>query len=150
MLSLLDKVLQAILKMLKKKDEPVLLWKNASPTSDFNEQTITLHDLKNYTRYEIVYYPIRGENSRDVAFGVPGYACYLKVITKDSTGRRFISQSLDDKTKLPFGQGRYGGTDGGAYEIPIEIYGIKSSGRGGKLVSLFRKLLVRGGVRNGY
>lgn len=42
MLSMLDKILQAILKMLAKKDERVLLWKNASPTSDFNAQTITL------------------------------------------------------------------------------------------------------------
>ena len=149
MLSMLDKILQAILKMLKKKDERVLLWKNASPTSDFNAQTITLPDLKNYPMYEVVYYPIRGEDSRDIAFGIPGYACYLKVVTAQATGRRFISRSLDDKTKLAFGQGRYANTDGGAYEIPIEIYGIKFSG-GGKLVSIFRKLLVRGGGRYGY
>ena len=128
MLSMLDKILQAILKMLKKKDERVLLWKNASPTSDFNVQTITLPDLKNYPMYEVVYYPIRGEDSRDIAFGIPGYACYLKVVTAQATGRRFISRSLDDKTKLAFGQGRYANTDGGAYEIPIEIYGIKFSG----------------------
>lgn len=149
MLSVLDKALQAILKLLKKKDERVLLWKNASPTSEFNAQTITIPELKNYPMYEVVYYPIRGEDSRDIAFGIPGYACYLKVVTAQATGRRFISRSLDDKTKLAFGQGRYANTDGGAYEIPIEIYGIKFSG-GGKLVSIFRKLLVRGGVRYGY
>ena len=31
MISILDKALQAILKMLQKKDERVLLWSNASP-----------------------------------------------------------------------------------------------------------------------
>lgn len=149
MLSMLDKALQAILKLLKKKDERVLLWKNASPTSEFNAQTITVPDLKNYPMYEVVYYPIRGEDSRDVAFGIPGYACYLKVVTAQATGRRFISRSLDDKTKLAFGQGRYSNTDSGAYEIPIEIYGIKFSG-GGKLVSLLRNILIKGGVRYGY
>ena len=127
-MSLLDKICQALIKMIRKKTEQVLLWSNASPTSDFNAQTITLPELKNYPMYAVVYYPIRGEDSRDVAFGIPGYACYLKVVTKDSIGRRFISRSLNGKTKLAFGQGRYANTDGGAYEIPIEIYGIKFSG----------------------
>lgn len=41
-MSLLDKICQALLKILKKKDERVLLWENASPTSIFNEQEISV------------------------------------------------------------------------------------------------------------
>lgn len=52
-MSLLDKALQAILKMLKKKDEWVLIWQNASPTSTFAPQTINL-DLSSYDEVRIV------------------------------------------------------------------------------------------------
>ena len=101
----------------------VKLWENASPTSDFNAQTITAPGLSNYPLGAVLYYPIRGENSRALAFFVPGYAGYLTVVTASTYGRRFISVS-SDKDKVPFGQGRYNGTDGSAYEIPIEIYGF--------------------------
>ena len=101
----------------------VKLWENASPTSDFNAQTITVTGLSNYPLGAVLFYPIRGENSRALAFFVPGYAGYLIVVTASAYGRRFISVSTD-KDKVPFGQGRYNGTDGGAYEIPLEIYGV--------------------------
>ena len=42
MISILDKALQAILKMLQKKDERVLLWSNASPTSAYAKQKVAL------------------------------------------------------------------------------------------------------------
>ena len=41
-MSLLDKICQALLKILKKKDERVLLWENASPTSAYVKQKVAL------------------------------------------------------------------------------------------------------------
>ena len=40
--SIIDKALQAILKMLQKKDERVLVWENASPTSTYAKQKVAL------------------------------------------------------------------------------------------------------------
>lgn len=101
----------------------VKMWENASPTSDFNAQTVAVPGLSKYLLGAVLYYPIRGEDSRALAFFVPGYAGYLTVVTASTYGRRFISRSTD-KDKVTFGQGRYNGTDGGAYEIPLEIYGF--------------------------
>ena len=53
--SIIDKALQAILKMLQKKDERVLLWENASPDSAFAPQTLTIANLSGYQRYTILY-----------------------------------------------------------------------------------------------
>lgn len=48
MRSIIDKALQAILKMLKKKDERVLVWENASPASSFASQALNI-DLSDLT-----------------------------------------------------------------------------------------------------
>ena len=53
--SIIDKALQAILKMLQKKDERVLLWENASPNSAFAPQTLTITNLSSYQSYMILY-----------------------------------------------------------------------------------------------
>lgn len=42
-MSLLDKICQALIKMIRKKDSTKLVWKNASPTSVFVKQSITIN-----------------------------------------------------------------------------------------------------------
>lgn len=44
-MSLLDKICQALIKMIRKKTEYKKLWQNASPTSTFNPQSLSLDGL---------------------------------------------------------------------------------------------------------
>lgn len=42
-MSLLDKICRALIQMIRKKDSTKLVWKNASPTSAFAKQSITIN-----------------------------------------------------------------------------------------------------------
>ena len=42
-MGLLDKICRALIKMIRKKDSTKLVWKNASPTSVFVKQSITIN-----------------------------------------------------------------------------------------------------------
>ena len=148
--SIIDKALQAILKMLQKKDERVLLWENASPTSTYAKQKIALSLnegdtvriesclFNNYTKRRTI---------QDFTVGQDGYLfqalSYIvwRTVFVDTSGVQFDN-----------GQNTYvfnsTNIDNAAC-IPTRIWIVKSSG-GGKLVNLFRKLLTRGGVRYGY
>lgn len=41
-MSLLDKICQALIKMIRRREKRVLVWTNASPTSKFTKQTLTV------------------------------------------------------------------------------------------------------------
>lgn len=154
MLSLLDKALQAILKMLKKKDERVLLWENASPGSTFKGQTINV----DATQYGLIVLEERYSTetqSRETFIFTPvngGYARELAGAEYSNVG--YHSRWMEFKTSgITFGDNYYknintstGGKVDNTYQIPQKIYGIKSSG-GGKLVSLLRNIITKGGVR---
>lgn len=158
MLSILDKALQAILKMLKKKDERVLLWKNASPTSTFKGQTLEIQ----WQSYDMLQFECDFVTTGNVdkisatTHCVENHVLHADYmyLTQTSAPRVAERNFTCSPEGLTVSDGWYGLASGKAavnsdYLIPLAIYGIKSSG-GGKLVSLFRKLLTRGGVRRVY
>lgn len=133
MLNLLDKALQAILKMLQKKDERVLLWENASPSSAFAPQTLTIANLSSYQWYEILYrFHTTGDmtltESAEVGTGTVMNMCdmgsiYRRIVTYQANG---LTISSAEGTKI---SGVINIADN-KYLIPAKIYGIKSSGGG--------------------
>lgn len=154
--SIIDKALQAILKMLGKKDERVLLWENASPTSSFAAQSIDI-DGAGYDWCCVTAYVSGNLTTVEVPMATNGA---LRDFTHD-TGTQAESLYLWTRhfsvttTKVTFEKAWLRLTNNASYSksdsqdklIPQRIYGIKSSG--GKLVSLFRKLLAKGGAWNG-
>ena len=164
MLSILDKALQAILKMLKKKDERVLLWSNASPTSTYGEQEISV-DTTKFREVKVLaqFHPAGGTDNVQYADVVElttpvGYAGDIKMFSHTYGSNteavyvwtRFVKVLTN---KITFDQcwvritnhATYASTQN-TYLVPLKIYGIKSSG-GGKLVSLLRNIITKGGVR---
>ena len=158
MLSMLDKILQAILKMLKKKDERVLVWSNASPNSSFGPQTIQMA-LTGYDRIRLESLQNNSSDRSVTVHEIPvGMFSYVGVIGKaSSTGLAAVSRTVSVtensvKFETAYWKPTHSSNAGTAVTdslIPQKIYGIKSSG-GGKLVSLFRSILVKGGVRYAY
>lgn len=134
LLSLLDKALQAILKMLKKKDERVLLWKNASPTSVFKTQHLTIA-TSGYNRVIVealawnatsrclqgVMHPVSGQNM-----------CELMYIGNGMDKKYRRDFKIDaDKKDIFISDAYYGGSTVDNTEIiPLAFYGVKSSGGG--------------------
>ncbi len=149
--SIVDKALQAILKMSQKKDERVLLWENASPNSAFAAQTLTIANLSGYQRYTILYrfhttLDMNLTESAEVGAGTIMNMCdagsiYRRNVTYQANG---LTISDLDGTKI---SGAVNVTDN-RYLIPVEIYGIKSSGGGTRLTRFLRRLL-KGGVQSG-
>lgn len=129
--SIIDKALQAILKMLQKKDERVLLWENASPSSAFAPQTLTIANLSSYQRYTILYrfhtsLDMNLTESAEVGAGTIMNMCdagsiYRRNVTYQANGLT-ISDMVGTKVS-----GAVDVTDN-KYLIPAKIYGIKSSG----------------------
>ena len=105
-----------------------LLWKNASVTSGFNEQTIPL-DLSKYTRVMISFaYNTQDTSRTTFTFPIdanPYYATYgfgknaYRALKVSSTGVLFNGASYFNLTD---GSYRDGGDN--TYLIPDEIYGI--------------------------
>ena len=101
-----------------------LLWTNASPTSDFAKQTISL----NLSKYKIVYIVIRRSkgnnnlhNSLIVKKGESGFIfCYMG-------GHGLLYREIEgvSDSGVNFGVGVMNGNTDNQYGIPIYIYGIK-------------------------
>ena len=101
-----------------------LLWTNASPTSDFAKQTISL----NLNNYKMVYIVIRRSktnnnlhNSLVVKKGESGFIfCYLG-------GYGLLYREIEgiSNSGVNFGVGVMNGNTDNQYGIPIYIYGIK-------------------------
>lgn len=148
MLSLLDKALQAILKILKKKDERELLWSNASPASTYGEQEISA-DTTKFREVKVLaqFYPAGGTDNVQYAdvveLTIPvGYAGDIKMFSHtygDNTESvyvwtRFVKVFAN---KIRFencwiritSHATYSSTQN-MYLIPLKIYGVKSSGGG--------------------
>ena len=144
--SIIDKALQAILKMLQKKDERVLLWENASPNSAFAPQTLTIANLPGYQRYTILYrfhttLDMNLTESAEVGAGTIMNMCdagsiYRRNVTYQANG---LTISGVDGTKI---SGAVGVTDN-KYLIPAKIYCIKSSGGGTRLTRFIKSLFHR-------
>ena len=114
---------------------PVLLWTNASPTSDFNAQTISLN-LTNYAGVliEIAY----GTNSTTKEFK---YVTYLKKGSSPEYGTWWIGTTYTNSsgtqvshaqrevqsitnTGVKFGYGKSGNTQLATNGIPTRIWGV--------------------------
>lgn len=115
-----------------------LLWENTSPDSDFNEQSITIPNLTNYTHYEILckqsktderYITFKSKvGLGTLLYNVAGYnkEIYSRNVTVDSA----------DPTILNIATCYQGTTHYDNCLIPYQIYGIKdtsivSGGAGG-------------------
>ena len=135
--SIIDKALQAILKMLGKKDERVLLWENASPTSSFSAQSIDI-DGTGYDSYRVTAYN-RGDT---IEIDIPvGGAGAFRDFTHD-TGTQtegvylWTRHITTTASKVTFEKAWLRLTNSATYStdssqdmlIPQKVYGIKSSG----------------------
>ena len=137
MLSLLDKALQAILKILKKKDERVLLWGNASPTSIFDEQDINVNGT-GYDSYRVIAWNQGTTVQVDIPIGERGALRDFTHDTGSQTESIYLWTRYVDTTanKITFYKAWVRLTSNSTYSaggnqnflIPQKIYGIKSSG----------------------
>lgn len=149
--SIIDKALQAILKMLQKKDERVLLWENASPTSTYAKQKVALSLNKGDTvRIESCLFNnyTKRRTIQDFTVGQDGYLfqalSYIvwRTVFVDTSGVQFD----DGQNTSVFGSSN---VDNAAC-IPTRIWLVKSSGGGTRLTRFLRRLFKRGGVQYGY
>lgn len=114
-----------------------LLWTNASPTSSFAEQTLSL-DLSNYDAVEIQHcYANNANDMLETGIYQKGYTKqYMKNHYEISTssGVYYIAQRLVEVTAsgITFGKGMLknvtgttNGSEGNYYCCPLKIYGIK-------------------------
>lgn len=133
MRSIIDKALQAVLKMLKKKDERVLLWQNASPSSDFAAQTIKL-SLKDYDAILLKHKYTKATAYYGVQFiEVGDSATVYQIASAKAASLSYLSRDVKVTTsgvtiEAGYGKTIYSTSAGGASAsnlIPVEIYGVK-------------------------
>ena len=139
-MSLLDKICQALIKMIRKKPEYKKLWSNASPTSTFKGQTITVTGLSSYPYYGILV------NNTGEFIAQKGKSVTLSGNDVNSFWRRNVSVSsnkltFSDVKGLIYTAGTHSDRTDGTLLVPVEIYGIKKWG--GYFVTFFR---LQGGV----
>ena len=140
-MSLLDKICQALITMIRKKPEYTKLWSNASPTSTFNAQTITVTGLSSYPYYGILV------NNTGEFTAKKGQGVVVSGNDANSFWRRNVSVSGNKLTisgvkGLIYTSGSHSDRTDGTLLIPVEVYGIKKLG--GHFVTFFRRL--QGGV----
>lgn len=133
MLSLLDKICQAILNILKKKTEIEKVWSNASPTSTFQPQKITITD-DDYDAIDMVFLfstnyaqivgtmRIRLNTTRRHILNATWGSNATRGITPSKNNGKII---LDIETGNNYAVGSTGSANNNAYAIPFEAYGVK-------------------------
>lgn len=110
-----------------------LLWQNASPTSSFDPQTISI-PLAEYDMYKILYAPSTGYSTREMSMEArAGSGCVLIGMwaDTDSIFHRSVSSST---TGLSVANAYANKEKNNAYCIPLAVYGIKAvdvKGNGG-------------------
>lgn len=108
-----------------------LLWENASPTSNFAAQTVTLSDaVTNYDFLVIVvaFSTSTQDHSANLIpvsdiYGGAEYALRINAASSNRTGGRGVTVST--ATTATFGAGAYNGSTANGYAIPVAIYGVK-------------------------
>ena len=123
-----NEILEAVLELVQKlSNVPTmdLLWENASPTSDFAPQTISL-DLSNYDAVLIDFAFNNGNyiaqsNMSFTEVGRGGQGLYLWADTSKVYHRSFTTS----ETGVAFTKGWAAGSEGAGTVVPIKIYGIK-------------------------
>lgn len=138
-MSLLDKICQALIKMIRKKDSTKLVWKNASPTSAFVKQSITINADAN----DLVTIVHEG-GSTSAKPGKGGHLFYDEYTTGWVIEHRTVSVHTDNISfETAYTHKGYAEADAtnNSKCIPLAIYVTKL---GGHFVTLFRRL--QGGV----
>lgn len=138
-MSLLDKICQALIKMIRKKDSTKLVWKNASPTSAFVKQSITINADAN----DLVTIVHEG-GSTSAKPGKGGHLFYDEYTTGWVIEHRTVSVHTDNVSfETAYTHKGYAEADAtnNSKCIPLAIYVTKW---GGYFVTLFRRL--QGGV----
>lgn len=115
-----------------KADAPVLLWTNASPTSEFASQTISL-DLSSYSVVEIEFKYSSTANPKCIEKIRKGESSRAAIVAGASTSGAYISvvnRTVNVTTNgVAFGNGTFanlsGYSEGAVYMVPTKIYGIK-------------------------
>lgn len=141
-MSLFDKICQALIKMIRKKDSTKHVWNNASPTSTFGAQTLTL-DLSNaefvdididfvgYGRCRVQRFKVGEKGLITSSNDNSNYTdlCYLRVIDVTTTG-------------IVFGDAYFASAKNNNYVKPRSIWKIKLGGVLRNLLSFARGCFV--------
>lgn len=102
---------------------PVLLWTNASPTSDFDEQTVTV--AKGYSGYLIeILHDNDSATSAITYFNVGSSGIAACTEPPGYTGKRFIESVANGSIVFGIGQSN-STTENSDYGIPTRIWGVK-------------------------
>ena len=103
-----------------------LLWENASPSSNFAAQTVSVPAFNGYTGYAVLFAEAndaRLANTR-TTFAPVGKTVVLEVVTTNTTVRAVRSCS-NSGTKFIFGDSEYAGVTGAvATVIPLKLFGV--------------------------
>ena len=140
----LDTALQQLITAATERVEVKLLWANASSTSAFANQKITL-DLSGYDYVMVIFNQNTSSNARMTPPIISPAANGGGIINAADGSRRYF---VNNYTFVNFDV--VYPASGTANCIPLFIYGIKLSGGGTRLTRFLRRLLKRGGVRHDY
>ena len=115
--------------------EPVLLWQNSSPSSEFANQTVNLNENANKYKFIEIYYKARNDINEWVYTKFPvGTYGWCNGLSAAGTSFRAYNRQANNETdtsKLSFGSCNFVNTlssertTNNAYLIPVYVYGIK-------------------------
>lgn len=116
-------------------EEPVLLWQNSSPTSEFANQTVNLNENANKYKFIEIYYKARNDINEWVYTKFPvGTYGWCNGLSAAGTSFRAYNRQANNETdtsKISFGACNFVNTllsertTNNAYLIPVYVYGIK-------------------------
>ena len=104
----------------------VKLWENASPTSEFAAQTITVADMSGFDFLMLEYSLSTTVQSRASQIVTRGNPVLINASANaNSCGRRHVHYESD--TKLRFETSNFNDNTSNTHLIPVTIYGIKGA-----------------------
>lgn len=104
------------------------IWENASPTSSFLAQTLTINTLTNYDWYVIIYKFYATLNYALAEFGVVGNGTIINMSDAGSIYRRNVDCSANNLTISEMNGVRVSSAadiSDNKYLVPVRIYGMK-------------------------
>lgn len=115
-----------------KANAPVLLWTNASPTSEFAAQTISLA-LDNYDEVEIEFKHSSSTSYKRIEKVKKGESSRSSIVTGSSTSGEYMAAVIRTAnvtaSGVTFGNGNLANQssykEGSSYMVPTKIYGIR-------------------------
>ena len=108
--------------------EPVLLWENSSPTSDFAGQTITTKDMSKYKFIVVEYCILVGssDNEKEInyhkfQYSTPSFG--QRIFSTNGTNIMYRYFVITSSTAIQFNDATFGGNTANDRVIPLAIYG---------------------------